>query len=82
MEHNIVNLGQTVSAHDAASYLGCSYPHLIHLIRKNKLKAQKIRKQWFVDLEDLKETKNKGLVTPRPRVFNKSSSEINTIFTS
>jgi excisionase family DNA binding protein len=67
VEKRIVHQDQNVSAHEAAEYLGCSYPHLIHLIRHNKLKAQKIRKQWFVDLPDLERAKATQLVTPRPR---------------
>jgi excisionase family DNA binding protein len=58
---------KNVSANEAASYLGCSYPHLIHLIKKSKIKAQKIRNQWFVDLDDLERAKSTHLVTPRPR---------------
>ena len=82
MSVKIVKMDQTVSAYDAAKYLGCSYPHLIHIIKKNKLRAQKVRKQWYVDLEDLRAAKKANLVTPRPRVNSENNKEIPTIFAS
>ena len=75
MVKKFVEMSKNVSAYEAAEYLGCSYPHLIHLIKKNKIKAQKIRKQWFVDLSDLERAKNTHLVSPRPRASSSSSAK-------
>lgn len=59
----------TMEAIDAAKLLGCSYPHLINLIHKKKLKAQKVGKCWFVDSQDVYRAKQTNLVSPRgPRV--------------
>lgn len=77
-----VNMSKCVSAYEAASYLGCSYPHIIHLIRKNKVKAQKIRKQWFVDLNDLEHAKSTNLVTPRPRDGKPRSKSLSHVFST
>lgn len=63
-----VSMKETVSAYEAAKFLGCSYPHLIHLIRKNKLEATKVRKQWFVKKDSLRHIKETQVVTPRPRL--------------
>jgi excisionase family DNA binding protein len=75
-EIKLIDMNNSVSAYDAAKYLGCSYPHLIHIIRNKKLKAQKIRKQWFVDSESLKEAKENSLVVPRPRPTKFKQSNI------
>jgi excisionase family DNA binding protein len=77
-----VNLSKSVSAYEAASYLGCSYPHIIHLIRKNKVRAQKIRKQWFVDLNDLEQAKATNLVTPRPRDGKIKTKNLSHVFST
>lgn len=77
-----VEVSKNVSASDAAEYLGCSYPHLIHLIKKNKLKAQKIRKQWFVDLNDLEKAKQTHLVTPRPKSGHVVTNQPKVVFST
>ena len=82
LSQKTVEMSKNVSAYEAADYLGCSYPHLIHLIRKNKLRAQKIRKQWFVDLSDLERAKKTHLVNPRPKDGRTHSNEPKTVFTS
>lgn len=78
----VVNMTKNVSAYEAANYLGCSYPHIIHLIRKNKIKAQKIRKQWFVDLGDLEHAKSTHLVNPRPRSGKPKTREVTQVYAS
>jgi excisionase family DNA binding protein len=77
-----VNMTKSVSAYEAASYLGCSYPHIIHLIRKKKVRAQKIRKQWFVDLNDLEHAKATNLVTPRPRDGKTKAKDLSHVFST
>lgn len=59
-------LNNQVSTDEAAKTLGCSYSHLMNLVREKKIKAQKKNNVWMVDLNDLNRAKSTQLVRPRP----------------
>ncbi len=61
-----VAFNNQVSAVEAAKYLGCSYSHLINLIHRKKIKAQRIERKWFVETGDLEHAKATRLIS-RPR---------------
>lgn len=49
-----------ISAVDAARIVGISPKHLREILRESKLKGVKIKKQWYVDLDSLKEYVNRN----------------------
>lgn len=60
-----VAFNNQVPATEAANYLGCSYSHMINLIKANKLKAQKREGRWFVESDELQRAKATRLVGGR-----------------
>lgn len=61
-----VAMNNQVTTDEAAKTLGCSYSHLMNLVRERKIKAQKKNNVWLVDATDLSRAKSTHLVKPRP----------------
>lgn len=63
----MVTLGfnNKIKIDDAAKYLACSRPAVVLAIRKNKLKAQKLGKEWIIDHKDLEHAKATRLIVGR-----------------
>lgn len=47
-----VGYNNRLESSDAAKLIGCSYSHLIGIIKAKKVKAQKVNGNWFVDYDD------------------------------
>lgn len=62
----LVGYNGLVPAPEAARYLGCSYSHMINLIKAKKLRAQKKENKWLVEQDDLQKAKSMHMVKPRP----------------
>lgn len=60
-----VGMNNQVFADEAAQDLGCSYSHMVNLLKSKKIKGQKLEGRWVVDYEDLQKAKSMHLVTPR-----------------
>jgi hypothetical protein len=58
-----VGYNNRLESSDAAKLIGCSYSHLIGIIKAKKVKAQKIEGQWLVDYDDA--NRYKSVFKPR-----------------
>ncbi len=67
-----IGLNNRMESSDAVKLIGCSYSHLIDIIKRKKVKAQKIEGQWWVDYDDA----NRYKTVFRPRMKSNKLTEI------
>jgi hypothetical protein len=57
---NVLFLNNNIEAKEAAAVLNCSYEYLIDLVKKKKIRGEKINNQWFLNPSDCYRFKNQA----------------------
>lgn len=73
-----VGFNNMMGSDQAAKVLGCSYSHMINLLKSKKVKGQMKNKRWLVDSDDVYRAKSTGLVKPRPGSIKRAKAASNS----